>query len=82
MDDRDPLKDYDLIRNELTQYSRELGNKHHVVAANKMDLTDAEDNLKVLRESLEVPVFPISAATGLGLRELIGGLLKELDSCS
>jgi len=82
MDDRDPAKDYHLIRNELTQYSKELGSKRHVVAANKMDLTDSEDKLKAFRKSLDVPVFPISAATGSGLHELIGGLLKELDACS
>ena len=73
---------YLLIRRELRQYSPDLGRKRHVVAANKMDLTDAEGNLRLLGLATDAPVYPISAVTGKGLHDLMSGLLKELDACS
>ena len=78
----DPVSGYRLIRDELDQYSPELGRKRHVIAANKMDLTAGEANLDVLRGAVTVAIYPISAVTGAGLRELLYGLLKELDACS
>ena len=38
----DPVAAYRTIRKELRLYSRELARKRHVIAANKMDLTDAD----------------------------------------
>ena len=78
----DPVSGYRLIRDELAQYSPELGRKRHIVAANKMDLTEAKENLGSLHQAVAAPVYPISAVTGAGLRELLRGLLKELNACS
>ena len=78
----DPLTGYRLIREELRKYSIELASKRYVIAANKMDLTEAEENLKSFIPEASAPVHAISAVTGKGLRELIIGLLKELDACS
>jgi len=77
-----PAEGYKLIREELRRYSAELARKRHVIAANKMDLTDARENLPAFRDAANVPVYPVSAVTGAGLRELVAGLLKELDTCS
>jgi len=78
----DPVSAYRTIRKELRLYSPELARKRHVIAANKMDLTDATENLRALKRAVKAPVFPISAATGLGLRRLLLALAKEVAACS
>lgn len=78
---RDPVDDYFKIKGELTRYSPRLGELKQVVAANKMDITGAEDNLKRLREALKdegVEVFPVSAATVTGFDALIDCLVRTL----
>lgn len=72
-ENRDPLKDFQIIQEELRQYSQELANRPMVIIANKMDIPGAEENLKALQEELgdRYEIFPVSAATGEGLKELI-----------
>lgn len=82
---RDPLEDFSLIQKELEIYSPGLSGKPQIIAANKMDLPQAEDNLARLRGKLgrHVPVIPLSAATGEGCLQLMRAaweLLKEQDS--
>jgi len=78
----DPGSAYRLIRAELCQYNPELARKRHVIAANKMDLSAAQDNLPILKRATQAAVYPVSAVTGKGLRELMIALVKELDTCS
>jgi GTP-binding protein len=81
---RDPLKDFETINNELTGYSPELKEKPQVIAANKIDLPDGKRNFEAFKRDVEgkgYRVFPVSAITGEGVKELIyytGDLLKEL----
>ena len=80
---RDPVDDYFKIKDELTRYSPRLGELKQVVAANKMDVTGAQDNLDRLREALkseDVEVFPVSAAMVKGFDALIDCLVKTLDT--
>ena len=84
IDGHDPAEAYRAIRQELTDYSETLAGKPEIIAANKMDLTDAEERLAELREQLgDVEVFGISAVTGKGLEPLceriwqVLGELKE-----
>ncbi len=80
---RDPADDYFKIKGELTRYSPRLGELKQVVAANKMDVTGAQDNLDRLREALkseDVEVFPVSAAIVKGFDALIDCLVKTLDT--
>ncbi len=80
---RDPLEDYKKIRNELSEYSERLYQLPQVVAANKMDLTDAEDNLEKLKAALEkegVKVFPVSAATVKGFDALLDEIQATLET--
>ncbi len=80
---RDPVDDYFKIKGELTRYSPRLGELKQVVAANKMDVTGAQDNLDRLREALkseDVEVFPVSAAIVRGFDALIDCLVKTLDT--
>ncbi len=80
---RDPLEDYRRIRAELFAYSERLYALPQVVAANKMDLTDAAENLAVLKAELEaegVKVFPVSAATVQGFDALLDEVQATLET--
>ena len=78
---RDPIEDYRRIRSELTQYSEKLAELPELIAANKMDITGAEDWLALLREELagsQAEIFPVSAATGKGFEPLLDRIIEML----
>jgi GTP-binding protein len=80
---RDPLDDYDLINNELYQYSEKLALRPQIIAANKSELPGAEENLERLREMLSdenAQIFSISAVAHKGLTELMRAVKKKLDA--
>lgn len=67
---RDPLDDYHKINAELKLYNERLAKRPQIIAANKMDLAEAQDNIERVREFMEKEgreVFAVSAATGEGL---------------
>ncbi|MBO0518284.1 GTPase ObgE, partial [Streptomyces beijiangensis] len=73
LEGRDPYEDYVTINKELEQYNLRLTERPQIIVANKMDMPDAEENLKAFKEKLtdDYPVFPISAVTRQGLRDLL-----------
>lgn len=80
---RDPIEDYKQIRKELADYSPKLTELPELIAANKMDITGAEDYLEFLREELEganVEIFPVSAATAKGFEPLLARILALLET--
>ena len=77
--DGDPAANYRAIREELGQYSGALAAKPEIIAANKMDLTGADDALDRLRDTLGREVIGISAVTGLGLNELAERVWQVLE---
>lgn len=80
-EDRDPIEDYYTIRSELYDYSPALHSLPQIVAANKMDIPGAEENLARLRDELadeDIPIFPISAAAQQGLEPLLDALMEKL----
>jgi len=77
---RDPIEDFEHICDELVGYGS-LAERPQIVAANKMDLPGAEENLERLRRHLrgtDIEVYPISAATRKGFDELMGAIVKTL----
>lgn len=74
---RDPIEDILSIDHELTAYDADMSRKPQIIAANKLDLLSEEERDEVLlklRDRFEndsVKVFPISAATGEGLKDLL-----------
>ncbi|WCK53631.1 GTPase ObgE [Aneurinibacillus sp. Ricciae_BoGa-3] len=78
---RDPYDDYVQINEELKLYNKHLEDKPQIVAANKMDIPEAEENLAAFRAKVgpDVPVFPISSATRQGIRELLFAVADKLD---
>jgi GTPase len=82
---RDPQEDFDTINAELKLYSGRLARRPQVIAANKMDLPEAHENLKHFQQHVgdQYKIFPVSAATGEGLTDLMRytvSLLPELQA--
>ena len=74
---RDPVEDIRAINKELLAYNKELAKKPQVIAANKLDVLYGEEKdiaMELLQTELEpegMKIFPISAATGEGIEELL-----------
>ncbi|SFF52478.1 GTP-binding protein [Halobacillus alkaliphilus] len=81
LEGRDPYEDYVTINNELSSYDKRLEKRPQIIVANKMDMPDSEENLKVFKEYLDkdVMVFPISTITREGLDELLYTVADKLD---
>ncbi|MCO5214877.1 MAG: GTPase ObgE [Thermomicrobiales bacterium] len=70
---RDPLDDFRTINRELFDFDPDMQRKPMIVALNKIDLPEAQDNLPRLKQTLTdegYEIYEISAATGEGVREL------------
>ncbi|HIZ08543.1 MAG TPA: GTPase ObgE [Candidatus Eubacterium avistercoris] len=87
---RDPIADIYAINKELEAYNPDLARKPQVIAANKIDAIYVEEGsenpverLKNEFEPKGIRVFPISAVSGQGLKELlyyVSELLQASDS--
>ena len=81
---RDPIEDFYKINEELKAYNPKIASRPQVIAANKTDAIYTEDNpLQRLKDEFEpqgIPVFPISAVSGKGVKELFYHVQKMLDS--
>ena len=82
---RDPVEDIHKINKELEAYNPEIAARPQVIAANKIDciFDDGEespiDQLKAEFEPQGISVYPISAVTGQGVRELLFHVKELLD---
>ncbi len=80
-EERDPISDYEIIRNELKNYSDKLANKKEIIIANKCDLPNFDDNLKRFKEKYpSLEVFKISALNNIGIDDVLTKLADTLDS--
>ena len=83
---RDPLEDIRTINQELEAYNPELLKRPMVIAANKIDAvySEDEDPVEILKQEFEpegIKVFPISAVSGQGLKELLYHVSQLLETC-
>ena len=82
---RDPLNDINIINSELAKYSEELAQRPQVIAANKTDVfygNEEDTVITLLKEEFEpkgIKVFPISAVSGKGVKELLYYVKQLLD---
>ncbi|MGI6226884.1 MAG: GTPase ObgE [Peptococcales bacterium] len=77
---RNPLEDFRIVNNELKNYSAYLVERPMLILANKIDLPGAENNLKLIKEEFkEYEIYPVSALTGEGLKEITFRLADILD---
>ncbi|MBE3578143.1 MAG: GTPase ObgE [Limnochordales bacterium] len=80
----EPERAYEIVRDELGRYNPELLTRPELVAANKIDLSEARERLPGFQQYLisrgvaADRIFPISAATGEGVEELITAVFRHL----
>ncbi|MGO4887429.1 GTPase ObgE [Anaerobacillus sp. MEB173] len=81
LEGRDPYDDYVKINEELKQYNLRLTERPQIIVANKMDMPNSEENLIEFKNKLtdDVPIFPISAITKKGLRELLLAVVDKVE---
>jgi len=70
VDGRDPVEAYHRLNEELVAYHEALTVKPQVIAANKMDLPEAWEQLERFGRAVGTRVYPISCATGEGIPAL------------
>jgi GTP-binding protein len=68
VDNRDPVSDIQILRQELKLYDERLTERPWLIVANKMDLPESAEKLEALQTRFpKQEIIPISADTGLGL---------------
>ncbi|WP_037290373.1 GTPase ObgE [Saccharibacillus sacchari] len=82
---RDPFDDWMKINEEIKLYNAELEKRPQIVAANKMDMPDSEENLRVFKEKVaeinpDIEIMAISSLTRQGVKELMYRAVDVLDS--
>lgn len=82
---RDPIADIYAINKELEAYNEDIANRPQVIAANKIDCIYDEDAnpVDLIRAEFEpkgIKVFPISAVSGEGVKELLFYVREMLDN--
>jgi GTP-binding protein len=78
---RDPRRDFEIICNELSSYSEELGAKPMIVVASKIDAAQDLDRISAVKQIAAeqgLPFLEISSATGQGLDELKETIAAQL----
>jgi len=76
--DRDPVKDLEIIEEELAQYGG-LEDRIRIVALNKIDLPDGKAMADMVAQTLRdkgYEVYAVSAASREGLQELLYGMAR------
>jgi GTP-binding protein len=72
--EREPWQSFEAINQELREYDEHLATRPQIIAFNKIDLPKAQERweeFKAKAEAAGYPVFAISAAAHLGVKELI-----------
>ncbi|MCD8089905.1 MAG: GTPase ObgE [Clostridiales bacterium] len=77
----DPVESVRAINAEIEKYNEALLERPMIIAANKMDIPEGEENFKRLKEAFEpegMKVFPLSAASNQGIEEILEEAAKIL----
>ena len=85
IEERDPMEDYETVREELRRYRPELLERSEVVVLNKIDLLGDREGLRSLEAQFSARgqrVLAISGATGEGVGALVGTMAELLDQAT
>jgi len=73
-----PFDNYVATNKELKAFNPKLLKKPQIIVANKMDIPSASTRLKKFRSRIRKRVYPISALTREGVKELISAMRRKL----
>lgn len=78
---RDPYEDFETINEELETYDQTLLDRPQIIMANKMDIPEAEENLKKFEAQINgrFPIYPVSTVVKSGLRDLLFEIADQLE---
>jgi GTP-binding protein len=78
---RDPFEDWKQINKEIQLYREDLKDKPQILVANKIDLPEAKENLTKFQLEIgkDIPIYPVSAVTKVGMKELLFAVSDALD---
>ena len=80
---RDPVEDFDVIREELRRFDPKVAAKPQIVAANKIDALDDPERVEALEKHVKkarLPFYRISGVTGDGVDELLEAVWREIST--
>jgi GTP-binding protein len=83
--EREPLRDMDVLRQELAAFGDGLDEKDWVVALNKIDIPGAAERAERAARELAgegIEAYGVSASTGAGTDALLGAVLGRLRGAS
>ncbi len=75
------LKKYRIIRNEIKKFNPEILKKPEILALNKIDLPIVRKRIEWIQKKFaekSIKVYPISAVTGEGVKDLLDAIVKKL----
>ena len=78
---RNPVEDFYTINEELKKYSKKLSERKQIIVANKIDSMQDENlykSLEKLAKEKGLEIFKISAATNVGIKELMNHVSQVL----
>ena len=78
---RNPVKDFEIINEELKKYREKLSTRKQIIVASKIDSMQDETLYKELKElanKKNMEIFKISSATGEGIKELLARVSEIL----
>ncbi len=81
----DPIAQFDAVREELRRHGHGLEMKPFVLVGSKLDVRGGGRRLKALHafaRKKKIPFFPVSAATGEGVKGLVTALGRRVRSAS
>ncbi|XP_059622732.1 mitochondrial ribosome-associated GTPase 2 [Phlebotomus argentipes] len=76
----EPWQHFEQLQFELSQFNPDLLKRTQIIVANKIDLPESEENLKLLRQRVKVPILEISAKNGTNLNTLLSKIREIYDA--
>lgn len=81
-EDRNPIDDFNLINNEIYSYDAKLKDLPMIVVANKMDMPNAEENLKAFQRKFgkKYTIIPTTTIIHEGVEVLLKAIVDKLET--
>ena len=77
---QDPIESYEIINQELQKYDISLENKKQIVVANKMDMVESKENLKLFKEKYpDVDIYETSTLLHEGIDQVLYAIMEAIE---